>query len=314
MQLPGIGLLLQIVGFIAASYILLHLMAVLGIFVAAGYLIWWVFAPHQTPCFFCLRKGEKHGVCRFCRAARQKKSDIPPDEIPPRTMAMNIVLLVFLTIVSAAFVFVEAKTLFDLNIFASTDRTVSYILPSKKEYQIGEKFPFDLTTTGIKKAINAVEADISFDPRILKVVEIKTDNSFATIFVTKTYNNDQGIVRIVAGVPNPGFALESGTLATIIFAGIASGVSDIAFLPQSGVLANDGQGTNILKDLPRTQVFIKPLESSKKTSLELIPQGGEKKEVLGESTLRQNEILPLSLLRATDEFIVKAWSLLLVNR
>lgn len=284
-------------------------MAVFGIFVAAGYLIWWVFAPDQISCFFCLRKGEKHGVCRFCRAARQKKPDSPPDEIPPRSVVANIFLLIFLTLISAGAVFVEAKILFNMNIFASTERTVSYILPSKKEYQIGEEFPFDLTITGIKKTINAVESDISFDPRILRVKEIKTDNSFASIFVTKTYNNDLGVVRIIAGVPNPGFVQESGVLATIILAGIATGVSDVAFLPQSVVLANDGQGTNVLKDLPRTQVFIKPAESSKKTSLELIPQG-EKKEVLGESTRRQDEILPLSLLRATDEFIVKTWSLL----
>lgn len=311
MQIPSVGVFLAIIIFIIASYILLHLMAFLGLFVAAGYLIWWVFAPQQIPCFYCMRYGKKRGVCIFCRP---KENQSIPAEPPLKAVIANIVLFIFLTLASAAIVFVEAKLLFNFNVFASTERTVSYILPSKKEYQIGEKFPFDLTITGIKKAINAVEADISFDPRIIKVVDIMTDNSFATIFVTKTYNNDQGIVRIVAGVPNPGFAQETGLSATIVFAGIAAGVSEVAFLPQSVVLANDGRGTNVLKDLPRTQLFIKPLEGEKETSLQLIPQGEGKKEILGESTSRQDEILPLSLLRATDEFIVKAWSLLLANR
>ena len=111
---------------------------------------------------------------------------------------------------------------------------------------------------GIKTPINAVQADLSFDPQKLEVVDISTQDSFATIFVQKEINNEVGYSRLTGGLPNPGFFADHGVLGTVFFKGKSPGVVKIEFVPSSMVLANDGRGTNVLKDLVSVSYLILP--------------------------------------------------------
>ncbi len=299
--MPGVKIFLKITFFFLASYVLLHIMALLGIFVAAGYLSWWFFAPQQTPCFYCMRQKKQGDVCRFCKPKR----DTVFETLPLLSVLANVGGILVISAISVGVVLGEAKLLFSLNPFSAPEKTVTFLLPRKQEYTVGETFPMKVEITGIHQPINAVEADLSFDPKILQVVKIDTSNSFATIFVSRTYDNLQGLIHIVGGLPNPGFFEKKGGLVTVYFGSLSPGVGSIAFLPQSVVLANDGKGTDVLKDFPATQYFIRPASTQGTSPQPLSQRTGQ--SVLGASTINNERLFPLSLLYLVDNFIISFW-------
>ena len=89
--------------------------------------------------------------------------------------------------------------------------------------------------------INAIQADLGFNPEKVEVVDISTQNSFANIFIQKEINNETGYARLTGGLPNPGFFSDRGIFGTVFFRGKQPGVVKIDFLPSSMVLANDGR-------------------------------------------------------------------------
>lgn len=313
--MPGIKTLFKLISFFIASYLLIHVMAIFGIFVAGGYLLWWFFIPSQVPCFYCLRNGNARDSCKFCRVNNKSLNlDINKKALGIKSVLFNMLGIVFLTLFSAVLVFGEANFLFNVNIFASNDQIVTFLLPQKNEYMAGQIFSMSITATGIKKSINAVEIDLSFNPKILQVKSIDSKNSFATIFVSKIYNNNQGTVHIVAGTPNPGFTGTVADIADVYFIGIAPGVTNVSFMPQSEVLANDGKGTNLLQSLPSAQFFIKPLNAAK-TSLEINSSNNSNTRVLGASTVRSYSArsIPIEILKNVDQFTVNAWRTVFVK-
>lgn len=257
-KLPILSLIL-IIPLIITSWFLVHLLAVFGIFLAIAYPMWWLLAPKQTVCLLC-RADRNGGKCPFCRKQINKSEGVSPANLSSATF--NGILILVFSIVSIGVVFGESQLLFKLG-FPPTSKTASFIIPPKGQYRLGEIFPMKLEINNIKNSINAVQADVGFEPQKLKVVEISTKDSFANIFVQKEINNEGGWARLTGGVPNPGFPGNSGNFGTIFFEGKSPGIVRIAFLPSSMVLANDGRGTNILKDLPSVSYLILPDRISK---------------------------------------------------
>jgi len=142
--------------------------------------------------------------------------------------------------------------------FPPTAKTVSFIIPSRGQFLLGEIFPMKVDIAGVKDPINAVQADIGFDASRLEVVDISSEDSFANIFLQKEINNDVGYARLTGGLPNPGFFADHGVFGTVYFRSKASGLTQVEFLPTSLVLANDGRGTNVLKDLAKAAYLILP--------------------------------------------------------
>lgn len=136
--------------------------------------------------------------------------------------------------------------------------------------------------SGIKTPINAVQADLGFDSSKLEVVSVSTDGSFANIFVQKEIDNEGGYVRLTGGLPNPGFFSDNGVFGTIFFRGKEPGIAKINYLPSSMVLANNGRGTNILKDLASISYLILPERISQED--EDMQKKITEFNVLGEST------------------------------
>lgn len=257
-KLPFFSLLL-IIPLIIASWFLVHLLAIFGFFLAVAYPIWWLFAPQQTVCFLC-RADREGSRCLFCQKQIIKSEGVYPVSLS--SAILNGVLILVFSIVSVGVVFGESQILFKLG-FPPTPKTASFIIPSKGQYRLGEIFPMKIEINNIKNSINAVQADIGFEPQKLKVQEVSTKDSFANIFIQKEINNEGGWTRLTGGLPNPGFFGNHGTLGTVFFKGVNPGIVKIEFLPSSMVLANDGRGTNILKDLPSITYLILPEKISK---------------------------------------------------
>ncbi len=143
---------------------------------------------------------------------------------------------------------------------------------------MGAIFPLDVKITQIKVPVNVVKTDISFDPKTLEVVKVVTDNSFATIFIQNDVDNEAGYIQLIGGVPNPGYVDAAGDFATIYFKAKAPGITKVKYMPTSAVLANDGKGTNVLKDFATIAYFISETpvsESSNAAVMGVMQKRGE---------------------------------------
>ncbi len=271
--------LILIIPILIASWFLIHLLAIFGIFLAIGYPLWWLLAPKQTACLLC-RAGREGQKCFFCRRPIKKNLGMSPANLS--SAVFNGLLILFFSIISIGIVFGESQILFKLG-FPPTPKTVSFAIPAKGQYRIGEIFPMKIEIAGIKTPVNAIQADLSFDSSKLELVDISTEGSFATIFIQKEINNEGGYARLTGGLPNPGFFSDHGIFATVFFKGKEPGVVKVEYLPSSMVLANDGRGTNVLKDLSTVSYFILPEKISQKEADLQQKSVSLKSTVLGES-------------------------------
>ncbi|MCJ7804655.1 cohesin domain-containing protein [Patescibacteria group bacterium] len=237
MRLPGISLIFKTIGFILVSWLLVHFLAVFGIFLVIAYPFWWLFTPQKTLCLFCEIKKLKE--CFFVHSL------------------INGGIILVLSLLSFGLVFLEGRILFKMG-FPPTPKTVSFVIPTKGQYRLGEIFPMKIEIAGIKTPINAIQADLSFEPQKLEVVDISTQDSFANIFIQKEINNEVGYTRLTGGLPAPGFFADRGVFGTVFFKGKSPGVVKIEFAPSSMVLANDGRGTNVLRELAAVSYLILP--------------------------------------------------------
>lgn len=242
MILPGFLTFLKVLVFLISSWFLIHFFAVFGVFVAFAYPVWWLLDFKRLPCLWCRIK--KSYQCSFTHSLYD-----------------GLLILLF-TLISFGLVFVEGKILFKMG-FPPTPKTVSFVIPTKGQYRLEEIFPMKIEITGVKVPVNAVQADLSFDPSKLEVMEVSTQDSFANIFIQKEINNVVGYIRLTGGLPNPGYFSDHGIFGDIFFKGISSGIAKVEFLPSSMVLANDGRGTNVLKELASVFYLILPEKISK---------------------------------------------------
>lgn len=256
MKNPSLGAisLLKILVLIILSWILIHVFALLGIYLAIAYPIWWFFAPYQTMCLWCRFKQDGQW-CPLCKQAVQKASGLYPRTF--RSVLLSSFMIIMFSIFSLGVVFVESQILARLG-FPATTKTASFIIPSKGQYRLGEIFPMKIEVTGFKTPINAVQTDLSFNPNKLELIDVRTEGSFATLFLQKEINNEAGYARLTGGLPNPGYLGDRGLFGTAYFKGKVAGLATVEFLPSSLVLANDSQGSNILKDYAKISYLILP--------------------------------------------------------
>ncbi|MEA2020530.1 MAG: cohesin domain-containing protein [Patescibacteria group bacterium] len=235
------------------SWLLLHFFALVGFFVALSLPLWWLFFPRRIPCIGCQTREEGE----YCPLCGKEVREGSPRSFRSMAAHMGIFLLLFL--VSLGVIYAEREILEGLDI-SLTPKTATFEIPPRAQYRLGEIFPMRITLTGIKRSINAVQADFSFDPRRLELVEISTRESFASVFIQKEIDNKTGYGRLAGGVPSPGFSQERGVFGTVYFRGKTPGLADVEFLPSSMILANDGRGTNVLKGLASSHYLVLPEE------------------------------------------------------
>lgn len=235
-------------GFLAllfSSWVFIHILALLGIFLVFLYPLWWLLLPKYNLCLLC--RIRKEGM--WCPLCKQKVTHGYGQHSPVFLSALlNSGIILVFSLLAMGVVFLESIALIHSG-WVSPPATVSFVIPTKGQYGVGEVFPMKLEIGGIKVPINVVQADISYDPARLEVVDISTNGSFATIFVQKEINNIAGYARLTGGIPNPGFAKSSGLFGTVYFKGKSPGPVSVKFLPTTMALANDGKGTNVLRQL-----------------------------------------------------------------
>ena len=132
-----------------------------------------------------------------------------------------------------------------------------YFYPSSGSYYIGNLISVGIYVSSPSEAMNAASGLIIFSTDKLEVVSLSKADSIFSLWVQEpTFSNSLGTINFEGVVFNPGFIGNSGKIITINFRVKKSGNGDLSFSSGS-ILANDGNGTNIISSTNTAQFFFK---------------------------------------------------------
>lgn len=124
-----------------------------------------------------------------------------------------------------------------------------YFSPSSGQKKVGATFSVNVYASSADQAANAFLGAVSFPSNLLQVTSLGKSGSIMSLWVQEpSFSNSAGSVSFEGVVLNPGFTGSGGKLLTINFKVKAAGDGAVTF-SNGSVLANDGQGTNILAGL-----------------------------------------------------------------
>lgn len=127
--------------------------------------------------------------------------------------------------------------------------------PSTVSVAAGDTFVERVLATSATQAANAVSGTLSFPTDLFSVVSVSKANSVLTLWVQDpSFSNSDGTVDFSGVVPNPGFT-GSGTVFSVTFVAKKAAQGTISFLA-SAILANDGNGTDILSSTNPSNVTV----------------------------------------------------------
>lgn len=132
---------------------------------------------------------------------------------------------------------------------------------------MGQTFSVRIMVTS-PQAVNAVSATLAFPRDLVQVTSVSKIGSILNLWVEEpSFSNSAGTVSLEGVVPNPGFVGASGPVVTVNFKVVAPGMANLKFSAGS-LLANDGYGTNILKNRGTASYG---LENAPVTPAEVVP-------------------------------------------
>jgi hypothetical protein len=118
-------------------------------------------------------------------------------------------------------------------------------VPNTGTYKVGDMISVKIITSSPDKAINAVSSNISFSKNTLSLTSISKVTSIISLWAQDpSFSNSTGTANLEGVILN-GYTGSFGTVATLNFKVIAPGNTFISF-NEASVLANDGEGTNVL--------------------------------------------------------------------
>lgn len=135
-----------------------------------------------------------------------------------------------------------------------------YELIGQPSASLNEEFSVVLNLESDEK-INVGEAVINFDPQYLEIISIGDSSSIFSFFASKMFDNEKGAIRIIGGLPSPGFS-GKGKIIEFIFKTKKTGDTKITISPNSKILNN--QNSSNVFEKP-TSINIK-IDKSKKTN------------------------------------------------
>ncbi len=135
-------------------------------------------------------------------------------------------------------------------------------LPSSGSYSVGETISVSVYVSSPNQTVNAASGIISFPSDKLQVLSLSKAGSIMSLWVQEpSFSNSNGTVNFEGVVLNPGFNGSNGKIITVIFKTKTIGVASLSFT-SSAVLANDGQGTNILTNIYNANYVLEnPIET-----------------------------------------------------
>ena len=134
------------------------------------------------------------------------------------------------------------------------------LTPATGNYSLGASFTIAVMVGNGGTALNAVSGVVTFPTDKLEVIDLVKSGSIITYWVREPqFSNDTGRIQFEGVIPNPGFSGVGGRVLNITFRPKLVGAVSLDFT-EGAVLANDGQGTNILSGFAAAHYFIVPIK------------------------------------------------------
>ena len=137
-------------------------------------------------------------------------------------------------------------------LFGAATASAAQILvsPAGGTYYTGRSFTIGVYVSSPEQAMNAIAGVLTFPTDKLEVVSLSKTGSILNLWVQEpTFSNQNGTVNFEGVVLNPGYQGSFGKILTVTFRARLAGTANVGFASGS-ILANDGQGTNILDSMP----------------------------------------------------------------
>jgi hypothetical protein len=130
------------------------------------------------------------------------------------------------------------------------------VLPTSTTLAVGDTYTATLQVKSPSTSINAVSGTLSFPTELLSVVSISRTGSIVNFWAQEpTFSNTIGAVNFEGVVMSPGFTGSQGKILQVTFRAKHTG-SGIIKLTNGSVLANDGEGTNVLALLGESTLVV----------------------------------------------------------
>ena len=136
------------------------------------------------------------------------------------------------------------------------------IYPQTGSFTVGSTFDVSIFLNTGGNNINAVQADLKFNPERLQVVTPSKElSAVETWTFPPSFSNSKGTISLRGGFPSVGINTSEGLISTITFEAISLGETVVNFLDSSKVLLSDEKGTDILSSVNRGTYHIIPSPS-----------------------------------------------------
>jgi len=133
-----------------------------------------------------------------------------------------------------------------------------YFAPPSGSYKAGTTFSVVVFVSTGSQSANAVSGTILFPTDTLEAVSISKTGSVISYWSAEpSFSNSQGTVSFEGVAFNPGYTGPAGRILSIIFKVKNAGSANLSFSSGS-VLANDGQGTEIVSSLGQANFSLTP--------------------------------------------------------
>ncbi|MBP6860464.1 MAG: hypothetical protein KBC38_02810 [Candidatus Pacebacteria bacterium] len=167
---------------------------------------------------------------------------------------------------------------------------------------VGQTVSVPVTVSaGSGESLNAVSVNISFPTDKLSLTSISKASSIISLWAQEpVYSNVNGTAALEGIIPNPGYSGSSGRVALLTFTIKAAGSATVSFSSAS-VLANDGQGTNILRSSNPGTITGSAGAAPAPTPAPAAPSSTEPAEESEDESVESDEGLPKSAFTITSK-------------
>ncbi len=123
--------------------------------------------------------------------------------------------------------------------------------PGSGNFLVGSTFDLSIILDTKNVTINTIEAELLFPQDKLQLANNSIGKSIIQFWPTvPEFSNEKGRVYFAGAIPSPGINVSDGVVLTLTFRVVSLGEAEIKFGGKTSVLANDGQGTNVLNQKP----------------------------------------------------------------
>jgi len=141
-----------------------------------------------------------------------------------------------------------------------------YMTPERGAYRVGETFEVKVLADSGGVPINAVEAELNFNPRALSVESISTEHSILASWSTEPhFSNSDGVIAF-SGWTGGTFTGHDGLLITVTFKALRDASAN-AHLAAGAMLAVQ-DGSNIITSMKSGVYTVAPRELTRSTILQ----------------------------------------------